>query len=474
MATGRDGITNGRLRRAAPLASMAARATGDRVIAALRRDSDPDSVTGLARRADRYVEALGRSKGALMKVGQLVSFVPLGAAIPPESQRIVQTALSRLQAQAPPMAPDLAAEVVAAELGAPPDKVFRDFEAMPFAAASIGQVHRATLPDGRPVAVKVQYPGVGEAIRTDLKNAELIAVLFQFLRSVMPGMSQIDPKLVAAEISERVTEELDYCIEAKNQQDFADAYRGHPFVRIPEVVAEFSTERVLTQDLATGRPWIEALDADQDLKDKWSEVIYRFVFGSLRRLCLFNADPHPGNYLFGDDGTVTFLDFGCVKRFDPAQVALMQDVVRAAVLGNGEVIRDRFIRSGLFDEATAPSGEDLLAWWGAPMRMLTAPQPFRITRDHVSETVLTEFSPLGPSADVVRRMQVARDFIFMSRVDVGLMSVLGELEPTGNWRGIYEEMDLAGAPCTPMGEADAAFWGARSPLPAVPDWVYAQ
>lgn len=474
MARSEDGITTGRLRRAAPLATMAARATGDRVIAALRRDSDPETITGLARRADRYVEALGRSKGALMKVGQLVSFVPLGAAIPPESQRIVQTALSRLQAEAPPMEPDLAAEVVRRELGAYPDQVFRDFEPMPFAAASIGQVHRATLPDGRAAAVKIQYPGVGRAIRADLKNAELIAVLFQFLRSVMPGMSQVDPKVVAAEISERVTEELDYRIEAKNQQDFADAYRGHPFIRIPEVMADFSTERVLTQELAAGRPWAKALEADQELKDQWAEVIYRFVFGSLRRLQLFNADPHPGNYLFGDDGTVTFLDFGCVKRFEVAQVAMMQDVVRAAVLGNGDVMRRRFIEAGVFDEKHAPDADACLAWWGVPMKMLTEPQPFRLTRDHVNEVVLTEFSPVGPASGVVRNLRAPGDFIFMSRVDIGLMSVLGELEPAGYWKDMQAELDFLAPPCTPLGKADAAFWGDRHPLPAVPDWVSAR
>lgn len=474
MATGRDGINTGRIRRAAPLATMAARATGDRVIAALRRDSDPDSTTSLARRADRYVDALGRSKGALMKVGQLVSFIPLGSAIPPESQRIVQTALSRLQAEAPPMEPDLAAEVVTRELGGPPQEVFADFEPVPFAAASIGQVHRATLPDGRAAAVKIQYPGVGEAIRADLKNAELIAVLFQFLRSVMPGMSQLDPKVVAAEISERVTEELDYRIEARNQQDFADAYRGHPFIRIPEVMPEFSTERVLTQELATGRTWAQALMAEQPLKDQWAEVIYRFVFGSLRRLRLFNADPHPGNYLFGDDGTVTFLDFGCVKRFDVEQVEMMQDVVRASVLGNGEVMRRRFIDAGVFGEANAPDAEACLAWWGVAMRMLTEPQPYRLTRDHVSEVVLSEFSPLGPSSDVVRKLRAPGDFIFMSRVDIGLMSVLGELEPTGYWKDMQAELDFLAPPCTPMGEADAAFWGDRHPLPAVPGWVPAR
>jgi predicted unusual protein kinase regulating ubiquinone biosynthesis (AarF/ABC1/UbiB family) len=455
---------------------MAARATGELVISTLRRErrgADGESASGFARRADRYVDTLGRSKGALMKVGQLMSFVPLGAAVPPESRRIFQTAMSRLQADAPPMAPELSAELVERELGAPPDRIFREFEPLPFAAASIGQVHRATLEDGRVVAVKVQYPGVGDAIRADLKNAELIGVLFQLLRSVMPGLTQIEPKVVAAEISERITEELDYWLEARNQQEFADAYRGHPFVRIPEVVPEHSSRRVLTQEFVTGRPWVDALTADQALRDRWAEVVFRFVFGSLRRLRLFNADPHPGNYLFGDDGKVTFLDFGCVKRFERTQVDLMQDIVRAVVREDGPRLRRLFLDAGMFDDAHAPDAAACLAWYAEPFRLITGPQPFRITADHVGQVIAHEFSPTGPASDVVRRMRAPGDFIFMGRVDLGLMSVLGELEPVGNWGGIQAELDFLAPPCTPIGEADAAFWGERHPLPRPPDWARA-
>ncbi|HEX3897941.1 MAG TPA: AarF/ABC1/UbiB kinase family protein [Mycobacteriales bacterium] len=473
MRSGDDGIATGRVRRAAPLAGMAARATGDAVIAALRRDREPGShsTTNFAKRADRYVETLGASKGAIMKVGQLLSFIPMGAAVPAEYQKIFQAAMSRLQSDAPPMAPDLAARVVREELGEPPDAAFAHFEPMPFAAASIGQVHRARTRDGRDVAVKVQYPGVAEAIKADLENAELLSVLIGLMRSLFPRVTGIDPKVVAKEVSARVSEELDYRLEARNQQAFADAYRGHPFIRIPEVVSELSAAKVLTQDLAHGRTLYEAMDADQGLRDQWGEAIFRFAFGSLRRLGIFNADPHPGNYLFGEDGSVTFLDFGCVKHFDAHQILLIQDVVRAVVIGDGELLRRTFIASGLFEPDTAPSAQDCLDWYRVPLRLLTEGEPIRITPEHVARVIETEFSPVGPAREIVSKMHAASDFIFLMRVDVGLMSVLGALEPIGPWGGIQGELDFLDPPCSALGEQEADFWGDRYPLPTPPAYA---
>jgi hypothetical protein len=175
--------------------------------------------------------------------------------------------------------------------------------------------------------------------------------------------------------------------------------------------------------------------------------------------------------LFGDDGTVTFLDFGCVKRFTVEQVALMQDIVRAVVLGNGGVLRERFIEAGMFDADHAPDAAACLAWYAEPFRLITGPQPFRVTAEHVGEVIAKEFSPVGPAGGVVRKMQAPGDFIFMGRVDLGLMSVLGELEPTGYWGGIQAELDFLAPPCTPLGEADAEFWGDRHPLAQPPAWA---
>ncbi|HXN37994.1 MAG TPA: AarF/UbiB family protein, partial [Solirubrobacteraceae bacterium] len=190
-----------------------------------------------------------------------------------------------------------------------------------------GQVHEARLRDGREVAVKIQYPGVADAIRADLKNAELLAA---FVSLVFGGLSprklSFDLRGVARELSVRIAEELDYRLEAAYQAEFAEHYCGHPFIHVPEVVAELCTGRVLTQQLARGLCWSDALDAGQKLRDQWAEAIHRFAYGSYKRIYLFNADPHPGNYLFHEDGSVSFLDFGCVKRFRREQVEMMDTI----------------------------------------------------------------------------------------------------------------------------------------------------
>jgi len=462
----RDGIPVGRVRRAAPLLGAAAHASGEAVVGALRRRGRPPEPEAYARRAERYTELLGRSKGALMKAGQILSYVPFGTAIPQENRAIFQAAMARLQADAPPMAPELAADVVCEELGAPPEKIFAEFSPHPLAAASIGQVHAARLPDGRAVAVKIQYPGVAEAIRDDLRNAELLAVFFQLLRSVVPGLTRLDPQDIAQEVSARITEELDYRIEAASQQFFARAYRGHPFIAVPEIIPELSTGRVLTQQLAEGLPWGAAVKAGQPLRDAWGEAIYRFAFGSFRRLGAFNADPHPGNYLFRRDGSVVFLDFGCVKRFNAGQVAQMQDLVRAVIRQDAGAVWHAFVELGFFAATGGLTRQEVLDWYSGPFEMLLGPQPFQITPEIAARIIENEASPAGPSGRVVRSLSLPGDYVFLSRIDLGLFSVLAELRATADWRGIRAELDDDAPPATPMGQAEASFWASRPPVAA--------
>src|ERR1700722_5197292 len=251
-----DQIAQGRIRRAAPLASLAARTTGEAVVAALRHKAlGTDSTEFHQRNAERYTQLLGRSKGVLMKTGQMLSFVTLGSAIPAEYRSIYQAALARLQDDAPPMDAELARSTLEAELGKRTGDLFADFDWQPIAAPAIGQGHEATTTDGRRVAVKIQYPGVADAIRSDLENTELLATFFQLMAAMVPGLLRLDLRAVAKEVSERICEEVDYEKEADNQSVFADLYRGHPFIHVPEVVVELSTARVLTQDFVAGRRW---------------------------------------------------------------------------------------------------------------------------------------------------------------------------------------------------------------------------
>ena len=268
----------------------------------------------------QVVATLGDMKGALMKVGQMVSYLDEGMPEP------VRDALATLQQDAPPMSAELTAGVVQAELGGPPERVFAAWDPNPIAAASIGQVHRARLHDGREVAVKVQYPGVDDAIRADLTTTDL---LFRAISLMFPGL---DPGPLVVELRARLVEELDYVREAENQRLFADYYAGHPFIRIPAVVDEFSTARVLTSEYVDGARFAEVEQWSQEERDLAAEAIFRFVFRSLYRLHAFNGDPHPGNYLFHGDGVVTFLDFGLVKRYEPDEVALFEELIRTMVV----------------------------------------------------------------------------------------------------------------------------------------------
>jgi predicted unusual protein kinase regulating ubiquinone biosynthesis (AarF/ABC1/UbiB family) len=230
-------VVRGRIRRTAPLASLTARTAGEAVVVALRSKLTGAPRTDFhVRTAERYAQLLGNSKGALTKAGQMLSFMSVGPAVPAGFQTAYQTALARLRSDAPPMAGELAREVLERELGRPAGRAFAEFDWEPLAAASIGQVHAARLHDGRAVAVKIQYPGVGEAIAADLKNNELLFTFLGLILGLAPRGLSLHLRSASREMSERIADELDYRLEAANQAEFAARYRGHPFIHVPDVI----------------------------------------------------------------------------------------------------------------------------------------------------------------------------------------------------------------------------------------------
>ncbi len=288
------------------------------------------------RTAEQVAQRLGNMKGALMKVGQMASYLDDGLPDP------VRQALASLQADAPPMSADLAAEVVERELGRPPTDVFVEWDPEPIAAASIGQVHRAVAIDPDTgdevaVAVKVQYPGVADAIEADLANTDLLGTLLR------QGFSGLDPTELVAEVKQRITEELDYRQEAANQTRFVEFYRDHPFIHVPAVLPHLSTGRVLTSELVIGASWRDALGWEQEQRDLAGEGLFRFVFRSLYRMRAFNGDPHPGNYLFHGDGRISFIDFGLVRYFSRAELQVFESMVRAAAVDHDAAAFRRII-----------------------------------------------------------------------------------------------------------------------------------
>jgi predicted unusual protein kinase regulating ubiquinone biosynthesis (AarF/ABC1/UbiB family) len=400
--------------------------------------------------------ALGAMKGALMKLGQMASYVD--ETMPPE----LREALATLQQDAPPMTGELAASVVRAELGADPERLFARWDPDPIAAASIGQVHRAITRDGRAVAVKVQYPGIDEAIRADLDNT---ALLFRLLGLAFPGL---EPGPLVVELRARLLEELDYTTEAANQQLFADWYERHPFISVPAVVPELSTRRVLTSELATGARFDEVVrDWSQHERDLAGETIFRFVFRGIYRIHAFNGDPHPGNYLFAPGGRVTFLDFGLVKRFTPDEVRVFADLITAMAIDH-DVARFRAIaeRIGLLQLDPSISDEMVREFFGHFYEFVMDDRPVTFTPEYASASVRTMFDLTSETAAVSRRANVPSSFVVTQRINLGLHAVLAQLHATANWRRIAEELwpFVNAPPSTPLGEEEAA-WLARHRRP---------
>jgi predicted unusual protein kinase regulating ubiquinone biosynthesis (AarF/ABC1/UbiB family) len=404
------------------------------------------------RTADQVAEALGNMKGAFMKLGQMASYLDTGL---PDH---VRQALQGLQQDAPPMSPELAADVVEQELGAGPDRVFLEWDPTPIAAASIGQVHRAITRDGRAVAVKVQYPGVDDAIRSDLDNAGLI------FGAMGLALSGFEPAPLVEEVRTRVVEELDYANEARNQRLFADFYRDHPFIHVPDVILSLSTPRVLTTELAEGVRFEEMSSWDQDERNRAAEAIYRFVFRSLYRLQAFNGDPHPGNYLFRPDGQVTFLDFGLVKHFAPTEIELFGDMIRAMV-NDRDTARYREIVEGIgmLRPGAPVSDRQVHDYFSHFYEFVMHDEEVTITPQWSTDALSRYFDPTGPYGPIIKAANLPASFVVIQRINLGLMAILGDLRATANFRGIANELWpwVDGAPSTEMGKAEADWLATR-------------
>ena len=403
------------------------------------------------RAAEDVAATLGQMKGAFMKAGQLLSFVD--DAMPEH----VRAALATLQDSAPPMPAAVAASVIESSLGAPPERVFRTWDPSPVAAASIGQVHRAVTRDGRDVAVKVQYPGARDVIAADLAQLDMG-------RFLVPALwPKLDIAAVNAELKARITEELDYSIEAKNQRDFAAWYADHPFIRIPRVVDELSSDRVLTTAFDDGDRFAEfEARSSQAERDRAAEAIFRFVFRSITDFLAFNGDPHPGNYLFGRDGSVTFVDFGVVKRLSPAARDDVIDEARLSALDPDPVaLRVALERIGFYPPGNPLTDDEIFRFATLLWSHMTDDTPTTLTPEWSSEVVRAYLFKGEEFKRIDRWGNVPVDAVILQRITVGLLAILGRLRATANWHRIGRELLLGEPPSTPMGEAEAAWKRSR-------------
>ena len=311
----------------------------------LTRD-EPGKRAALERRhveaAEQIVTALGTIKGAAMKLGQVLSFLDVGL-VPEEYREEFQRKLGELRDAAPKVRFADMRKVIEAELDAPLAETFAAFEEEPVAAASIGQVYRARLHDGREVAVKVQYPGVAQAVRADMQN---LGMILRLMKQVAPGL---DVKATAEELRSRIGDELDYELEAQNQRSLARIFRGHPFIVVPDVMTQHSRERVLVTEFVRGAGFDAIKGRDQATRDRVGEIVFRFFFGCMYHHHQFSGDPHPGNFMLMEDGRVAFLDFGLFKVMPKELIELELACQRAGHEGDAErlhrdLVRDRLPR----------------------------------------------------------------------------------------------------------------------------------
>lgn len=401
------------------------------------------------RTAADVAKELGEMKGVLMKAGQLISFI--FEVLPDDAQ----AALATLQADAAPMAPSLAAGVVESELGSPPERAFLDWTDLPVAAASIGQVHRAVTPGGVDVAVKVQYPGVHHAIESDLDAAEVMYGMFSAMM-----LKGLDAKGLVDELRARMREELDYELEARNAIEFGEIFAGHPWVRIPRVVPEFCTRKLLTTE------WVDGMSFDEfrrvaspDTKQRAGEVIWRFAQHAVLRHGAFNGDPHPGNYRFHHDGSVTFLDFGLVKRWSPGEWERLEPTLNAIIVHRDpERLLHAMEDSGFLRTGHRLDAELVYDYVSSPYQPYLVDE-FTFTRQWMADTIGKMFDVQGPHQPVIEALNMPATFVILDRVVWGVNAILGKLDVHGPFRAMLLEYVADGEPATDLGAAEAA-WSA--------------
>lgn len=406
--------------------------------------------------AKELLETLGRLKGAAMKVGQLASFIDAGV-LPPEVRDMYQDVFASLRDAAPPMKPKLVGQVFAAEFGATPDELFGAFDIKPAAAASLGQVHHAVTKDGREVAVKVQYPGIEEAIHSDLA---MTAVVKPLLPLLAPGLDVDD---AMEEIKARVLEELDYVLEAQTLDLLAAEYEHHPFVRVPRSVPELTTARVLTMDRIVGTPFSQMKKLPVAERNVIGEILFRFYWGSLHRYGFTSADPHPGNYLRLEDGRMGFFDFGLSCRLDPRISPNM--VAGLIALRDGDVGQffEQGIAMGYVRRPRDVSPDQFYEWARLSLAPIAEDRDYKFTRDFIVEITTPMLDPRNPWWGFIRRLNVPRWGILFYRLQLGLFAVLAQLGAQGNWHRMmmefYGECDAS----TELGVAEEEWMTSKGP-----------
>jgi predicted unusual protein kinase regulating ubiquinone biosynthesis (AarF/ABC1/UbiB family) len=418
--------------------------------------TDEKAAAALERRhietAEQIVAVLGTMKGAAMKLGQVLSFLDLGL-VPEEYRDEFQRKLAKLRDAAPTVAFGDMKKVIEQDLGEPLSRAFDDFDPEPIAAASIGQVYRATV-DGREVAVKVQYPGINRAVEADMKNLGLI------LRLVGRITPQLDTKALGDEVRERILEELDYELEASNQRALARIYRGHPFVVVPGVLTDKSSERVIVTEFVLGDGFALLEQEPAAERNRIGEIIFRFYYGSMYRHRKFSGDPHPGNLLRMPDGRIAFIDFGLFKQMDREPIEL-ELAAQRAIMENDEPALHRLLAgAGFLPQPERVDKTELMSymvdgsWW-----YTRADHDVELSPEVAAKAMLEAADPRSSHFRTMRHQDMDPEHLLGRRLEVQVLAVLGQLRASGNWYRVAREWVYGDPPVTDLGRQEAEFFG---------------
>jgi predicted unusual protein kinase regulating ubiquinone biosynthesis (AarF/ABC1/UbiB family) len=412
-------LPKGRLGRIANLASMGVRAG-----ASLLKDKEGKDA------AQHAAEVLGSMRGLAAKVGQMASYVD--GVVPEGQKEAFESSLKKLRSMAPTSDPVEVRAVLEASLDKKMEQLFREWDDKPIASASIGQVHKATLHDGTEVAVKVQHPGIDEAVESDLSNAGLLERMI-----AATAGSKFQTKEWLAVIRARFREELDYSLEASRQQRFAALHAGDAQICVPKVIESHTARHVLTTEFVRGVDFEDAQSAPDADRRQWAEALWRFVFKGTLVGAMFNADPHPGNYIFLDRGRVAFLDYGCVQEIEPDNQRNARKVHRAALEGD----RKRFHQASmeLMAMRPGPLADKALSYMDLNYQPLFE-TPFRVTKPFASLMVerMTEMAKMARTLPEEHFFTMPPEMFFMNRLQFGFYSVLARLDVEADYKGCEE------------------------------------
>jgi predicted unusual protein kinase regulating ubiquinone biosynthesis (AarF/ABC1/UbiB family) len=345
--------------------------------------------------------------------------------------------------------------VIEQDLEGPLQDIFAAFDEEPFALASLGQVHRARTLDGEEVAVKVQHPGVADAISADLRSIGLVSPI---LKRVAPGP---DAGALLSEVRELIAGELDYEIEAQQQRRVARLFRGHPHVRVPRVHTDLSTQRVLVTEYVDGLEFNEVAQLGEAERDRVGEIVFRFFFGLVWRERIVAGDPYPDNCLLCADGRVCLLDFGLLRNLEAGYLEGERAVRRAVVEADPDAVHRALAHQGYLEETQSYDPVSLLEYLARAGEWFLAEGFRRIDPGYVRQTVELGYPPRSPWFSMMRRLALPPPTLLLRRMEVQMLSLLGELRAGADWAAIAAERWADRPPSTVLGREDKAFFERR-------------